>query len=40
MSKAIKIHPKDNLIVALEDLKKGAVISIENKEIILQLSDQ
>jgi altronate hydrolase len=36
MSKAIKIHPKDNLIVALEDLKKGAVISLENEEIILQ----
>ena len=35
MSRAIKINPQDNMIVALENLKKGEVIKIEEKEIIL-----
>ncbi len=35
MSRAIKINPQDNMIVALENLKKGEVIKIEEKQIIL-----
>ena len=34
MSRAIKINPQDNMIVALENLKKGEVIKIEEKQII------
>jgi hypothetical protein len=30
MSKAIKIHPNDNLIVAINDLEKGEKIILEN----------
>ena len=36
MSRAIKINPQDNMIVALENLKKGEVIKIEEKQIILE----
>ena len=35
MSKAIKINPQDNMIVALENLKKGEKIMIEEKQITL-----
>ena len=35
MSKAIKINPQDNMIVALENLKKGEVINIEEQQITL-----
>ena len=35
MSKAIKINPQDNMIVALENLKKGEVIEIEKEQITL-----
>ncbi|WP_186757737.1 UxaA family hydrolase [Echinicola salinicaeni] len=33
--KILKIHPKDNVLVALKDLEKGEVIHFEGKEIIL-----
>ena len=36
MSRAIKINPQDNIVVALENLKKGEVIKIEEKQIILE----
>ena len=36
MSRAIKINPQDNMIVALENLNKGEVIKIEEKQIILE----
>ena len=32
----LKIHPKDNVLVALQDLKKGDVISFEDIHYILQ----
>jgi altronate hydrolase len=35
MIKVIKIHPKDNLIVALENLKKGETIELEQAQISL-----
>ena len=35
MSKAIKINPQDNMIVALENLKKGEVIEVEKEQITL-----
>ena len=35
MSKAIKINSQDNMIVALENLKKGEVIEIEKEQITL-----
>ncbi|MBP0904004.1 UxaA family hydrolase [Mariniflexile gromovii] len=34
--KVLKIHAKDNVLVALTDLEKGATISFENKEYTLQ----
>jgi altronate hydrolase len=33
--KVIKIHPSDNVVVTLEDLKKGEMISVDNTEITL-----
>jgi len=35
MNKAIKINPHDNLIVALENLKKGEVIELDQQQITL-----
>lgn len=35
MSKAIKINPQDNMIVALENLKKGETIKVEEEQITL-----
>ena len=35
MNKAIKINQQDNMIVALENLKKGEVIEIEEEQITL-----
>ena len=35
MSKAIKIHPQDNMIVALENLKEGELIPIDGQQIQL-----
>ena len=35
MSKAIKINPQDNMIVALENLKKGETIQVEQQHITL-----
>ena len=35
MNKAIKINPQDNLIVALENLKKGEVIELDQQQITL-----
>lgn len=32
----LKLNPKDNLIVALSDLKKGEKVLVDNQEIILQ----
>ncbi|MCF0245353.1 MAG: altronate dehydratase [Ileibacterium sp.] len=32
----IKIHPKDNTAVALEDLSKGESITVENADVVLQ----
>ena len=29
MNKVIKINPNDNLVVALENLKKGEIVSVE-----------
>jgi hypothetical protein len=31
MNKAIKINPQDNMIVALENLKKGDTIKVEEQ---------
>ena len=36
ISKAIKIHPNDNLIVAIIDLKKGENVTVENQTITIQ----
>ena len=36
MSKSIKIHPNDNLIVAINDLKKGENVTIDNQTITMQ----
>ena len=33
---AIQIHPRDNVAVALEDLKKGTAVEINGKKIVLQ----
>ena len=38
MSKVIKIHPDDNLIVAIDNLEKGEKIILDNKEITLTAS--
>jgi altronate hydrolase len=35
MSKAIKINPQDNMIVALENLKKGEIVKVDKQQIIL-----
>jgi hypothetical protein len=35
MSKIIKIHSSDNLIVALENLNKGEVFEIDGQKITL-----
>lgn len=35
MNKVLRIHPKDSLIVALQDLEKGASISFEGKDFVL-----
>ena len=35
MIKAIKIHPQDNMIVALENLKEGELIPIDGQQIKL-----
>ena len=35
MNKAIKINPQDNMVVALEDLKKGEIINVAEHEIKL-----
>ena len=37
--KILKIHPLDNLIVALSDLNKGEIFNIGNKKIKLKKSD-
>ena len=34
--KVLKVHPDDNVIVALQDLPKAAVISFNEKEYVLQ----
>ena len=34
MSKAIKINPQDNMIVALENLRKGETIKVEEQQIL------
>ena len=36
MRKAIKINPQDNMIVALENLKKGETIKVEEQQISLK----
>ena len=36
MKNIIKINENDNVVVALTDLSKGEVISIDNKEITLK----
>lgn len=36
--KVLRIHPDDNVLVALTDLKKGEIIQFENNEIILKNS--
>ena len=36
ISKAIKIHPNDNLIVAINDLKKGENVAVDNQTITIQ----
>ena len=36
ISKAIKIHPNDNLIVAINDLKKGENVTVDNQTITIQ----
>jgi hypothetical protein len=33
MSKAIKINPQDNMIVALENLRKGEKIKVDEQQI-------
>ena len=35
MNKVLKIHPKDNVIVALKDLAKNDTITLENKQLQL-----
>ena len=35
MNKVIKINPNDNLVVALENLKKGEIVSVEDQKITL-----
>jgi len=35
MEQALKIHPKDNAIVALKDLRKNEAITVENKQVHL-----
>ena len=35
MNKVIKINPNDNLVVALENLKKGETVSVEDQKITL-----
>ena len=35
MNKVIKIHPSDNLVVAMDNLKKGEKVIVENDEITL-----
>ena len=35
MIKAIKINPQDNMIVALENLKKGETVKLEQQQITL-----
>ena len=37
MSNTIKIHPKDNLIVAINDLKKGENVTVDEKTISIQV---
>ena len=34
--KVLKVHPKDNVIVALTDLKKGEIVSFQGNEYVLQ----
>ena len=36
ISKAIKIHPNDNLIVAINDLKKGENVTVDNQNVTIQ----
>ena len=36
MSNTIKIHPKDNLIVAINDLKKGENVTVDEQTFIMQ----
>ena len=38
MNKVIKIHPSDNLVVAMDNLKKGEKVIVENDEITLLYS--
>ena len=39
MNKVIKINPNDNLVVALENLKKGEIVSVEDQNCLLYTSD-
>lgn len=34
--KVIQVHPKDNVLVALQDLKSGEIIAFDNREYILK----
>ena len=34
--KVLKVHPKDNVVVALTNLSKGEIISFNGKEYTLQ----
>ena len=35
-NKILKINPRDNLVVALSDLKKSEIITIDNQEVELK----
>ena len=35
-NKVLKINPRDNLIVALSDLKKAEIITIDNQKVELK----
>lgn len=36
MERVLKVHPADNVIVALQNLKEGEVVVFENEEFVLQ----
>lgn len=35
-SKVLKVHPQDDMIVALQDLKRGEAIAYEDQTFLLQ----